>query len=317
MDEKILSGKTESHGGEKLAQKEGKDKDKGNSVDKRFPGQFAGYKAEKPSENSYLDEGNKDSKLVQELGRRIKDEAKGIGNQFPSSDPKKVEEMARLVARGPGSLAEVKEKNMDRRVEDKTMVDGQRIRDEAKISGNAMVQNIAGNIQTNFGAMPRPLDKNVDRKMEGKEKAKDKQGEDKRGDKRKDKEKEKKSQKKDKERDKEKKKEDKEKKKEEKAKEKIQIKNAQKIQLQNTDKIQLQNAEKIQLQNTEKIQLKNTEPDKLSESNKDDFIGFNSVKTSQLSKDCNKTAAAEGNLKKRKDLETNGVLHGEFFCMKS
>lgn len=314
LDEKILSGQAESRGGEKLVQKEGKDKDKGNSVDKRFPGQFAGYKAEKPSQKSYLDEGNKDSKLVQELGRRIKDEAKGIGNQFEnfsSSDPKNDEGMVRLVAKGTGSLAEVKEKNKDRRVEDKTMVDGQRIRDEAKVSGNAMVQNAAGNIPANFGAMPKLLDKNVDRKMEGQEKAKDKRGEDKRGDKRKDKEKEKKSQKKDKNR-------DKEKKKEEKAKEKIQIKNAEKIQLQNTEKIQLQNTQKIPLQNIEKIQSKNIEPDNLRESNKDDLVGFNSIKTSQLSKDSNKiAAAAEGNLKKRKDLETNGVLHGEFLCMKS
>lgn len=301
-DEKTLSGKNENHGGEKLIQ----NKDKENNGDKRFPGQFSGYKAEKLSQKSYLDEANKDSKLVQELDRRIKDEAKGIGNQFENfngSDPRKDEGMVRLVAKSTGSLAEGKEKNQHRRVEDKT-TDGQGVWDEAKASGNARLQNTSGIVQTNFGGLLRPLDKNVDRKMEGKEKEKEKQGDDKRGDKRKDKDKEKKSEKKGKDRDKEKKKEKKEKK-EEKAKEKIQIKN--------TEKIQIKNTEKIPLNNIEKILLKNTEPDKSKESNKDGLIGFNSITTSPLSKDGNKTSSTEGNLKKRKDFETNGVLHGEFF----
>ncbi|KAF3456634.1 hypothetical protein FNV43_RR01288 [Rhamnella rubrinervis] len=295
LDEKRHSGKTENHGGEKLVQ----NKDKENNGDKRFPGQFAVYKAEKLSQKSYLDEANKDSKLVQELGRRIKDEAKGIGNQFENfngSDPRKDEGMVRLVAKSTGSLAEGKEKNKHRRVEDKT-TDGQGVLDEAKTSGNAMLQNTVGIVQTNFGGLPRQLDKNVDSKIEGKEKEKDKKGDDKRGDKRKDKDKEKKNEKKDKDRDKEKKKE----KKEKKAKEKIQIKN--------TDKIQIRNTEKIPLNNIEKIHLKNTEPDKLKESSKGGLIGFNSIKTSSLSKDSNRTSSTEGNLKKRKDFETNGVLH--------
>ncbi|BBG93399.1 hypothetical protein Prudu_001399 [Prunus dulcis] len=244
-DEKRNPGKTESFGAEKFIPKEYKD----NCVDKRYTGQVGGYQAEKLSQNHHLAEENHNSVLL-ELGRRTKDEARGIGNhvveKISESDRKKDEGMVRLVAKDADILAEVKEKNKDKRVDDRK-TDGQGIRVAAQISGNTMVQNPVGMVETKVGGLSRPLGSNVDRKIDGKEKTKEKEEL------------------------------DKEKKKEEKAKETNESKNA--------------------------------EPDKIRKSNKEDHIDPHYVITSQLSKDSNKSAGADGNLKKRKDLQTNGVLH--------
>ena len=210
-----------------------------------------------------------DSKFVQELGRRIKDDDRATENKMvekiTNMDRKKDEEMVKLLAKGTGTWAEGKEKN---RKNDDRKMDGQGINCEARFSGNSM--GPVGVFQTRVEGMLRPFEK----KVEEKEKTKEKEGDDKRRDKRKDKDREKKSQGKDKDRDKEKKKE-----------EKAKVKNDQ----------------------------KNTEHYRLKESNKSDLIDSQNIKTSQLLKDSNKIAASEENLKKRREVETNGVLHGEFF----
>ncbi|XP_059448087.1 uncharacterized protein LOC132179384 [Corylus avellana] len=265
-DEKRLTGQAEGHSGEKLIQKEERDKGKNSIPEKRFVGQFSGYNAEKLSDSSHLAKETMDSKFMQELGRRIKDDDKATENtmeKFTNMDRKKDEEMVKLLAKGTGTWAEGKEKN--RRNDERTM-DGRGINCEARFSGNSMVQNPVGVFQTRVEGTLRPSEK----KVEEKEKTKEKEGDDKRGDKRKDKDREKKSQGKDKDRDKEKKKE-----------EKAKVKNNQ----------------------------KNTEHDRLKESNKSDLIGSQNIKTPQLPKDSNKIAASEENLKKRKEVETNGVLH--------
>ncbi|PQQ05559.1 myb-like protein X [Prunus yedoensis var. nudiflora] len=310
-DEKRNPGKTESFGAEKFIPKEYKD----NCVDKRYTGQVGGYQAEKLSQNRHLAVENHNSVLL-ELGRRTKDEARGIGNhvveKITESDRKKDEGMVRLVAKDADILAEVKEKNKDKRVDDRK-TDGQGVRVAAQISGNTMVQNPVGMVETKVEGLSRPLGSNVDRKIDGKEKTKEKEGDDKRREKRKEKDREKKKQGKDKDKDKEKKKEakakeknesknaepelDKEKKKEEKAKEKNESKNAE------LDK------EKKKEKAKEKNESKSAEPDKIRKSNKEDHIDPHYVITSQLPKDSNKSAGADGNLKKRKDLQTNGVLH--------
>ena len=291
-DEKRLSGKTESHGGEKPIQKEVKDKD--NSVEKKFPGHTGGYKAEKLTQSSNLDD-----------ARRIKDEATGTGNLFESlsvGDQKKDEGMVRLVAKGTSALAGGMEK--DKRAEDKT-TDGQGIRDGTRTGGNAMVQNNTGMFQTKFEALPRLLDKNAYRKMDGNEKTKDKESDDKRGVKRKEKDREKKSHGKDKDRDREKN-EDKQKRREDKQKKK------EEKQKKKEDK-----EKKKEEKAKEKIQLKNAELDNLRESNKHNLTDNHAIKTPQLPNDSNSSVPTGGTLKKRKDFETNGVTHGESFCMTS
>ncbi|XP_024017572.1 myb-like protein X [Morus notabilis] len=285
-DEKRLSGQPDSHVGEKLTQKEGKQKD--TSADKKFSGQIEGHKAEKLSQNSSLDD---ESKYVKEFGRRIKDQATGTANQlekFSGTDRKKDEGMLRLVGKSTSNLAADKEK--DKRTEVRT-TDGQSTRDGTNVGGNAMVQNTTTTAQTKFEVLPKLLDNNVDRRMEGNENTKDRESNDKRAVKSKEKDKEKKSHGKDKDRDKEKKKEDREKRREEKQKKKE------------------EKEKKKEERAKEKIQPKITEPDKLRASNKHDIVDNHAIKGPQLPKDSNNNAPNDVNLKKRKDVETNGVLH--------
>ncbi|KAL4643871.1 hypothetical protein ACB092_02G122900 [Castanea dentata] len=58
-----------------------------------------------------------------------------------------------------------------------------------------------------------------------------------------------------------------------------------------------------------KVEHKNPGHNKLKDGNKNDLIGSHYVKTPQLPEGSNKNAASEENLKKRKEVETNGVLH--------
>uniref|UniRef100_A0A803Q1G4 Uncharacterized protein n=1 Tax=Cannabis sativa TaxID=3483 RepID=A0A803Q1G4_CANSA len=75
--EKRVSGKSESHGGEKFIQKDVRDKD--ISADKKLSTKIGdNIKAEKLTKNS---NGDDESKVVQEFARRTKEEATGIDGQ--------------------------------------------------------------------------------------------------------------------------------------------------------------------------------------------------------------------------------------------
>ncbi|XP_061994966.1 uncharacterized protein LOC133712866 [Rosa rugosa] len=280
-----IPGKTENHVAEKLVHKDDRDK--------RDASQVGGYQPEKLGQNSHLPAENRNSVSV-EVARKTKDEARGIGNQLvekiTGSDRKKDEGMVRLVAKGTGILAEVKETSKDKRA-DIRKPDGQEVRVATRVSGSAMVQNPGGMVQPKVQGFPKPLESNVERKTDGKEKTKEKEGDDKRGEKRKDKDREKKTQGRDKDRDKEKKKEEKAKK-----------KNASKTAEPDKEKKKEDKA-------NEKNGSKHAEPDKSKETNKEVCIDSQYRKPSQLPKDTYKSADAEANLKKRKDLQTNGVLH--------
>lgn len=286
-DEKKLSGQSEGPNGKTLGQSE-KDREKGknsSSDDKRLSGQFVGDNGDKLNQNSRLAEETKNSKFVQELGRRIRDGDRGIGNQlvekFISTGQKKDEGVVRLVGKDVGNWAEGKEKNKDKKGEDRRTdekknkdkkgedrrTDEEGSRDEAKFSGNSILQNVPAFVQGKFDGIPRPPEKIE--KVEGKDKTKKKEGDDKQGDKRRDKDREKKSQGKDKDK-------DKEKKKEEKAKEK----SAQKIAEQDRFK-----------------------------GEKNGATGTHSNTISDLAKDSNIGAVIEENLRKRKDPEANGFFH--------
>ncbi|KAM0989586.1 hypothetical protein ACFX2F_013568 [Malus domestica] len=283
-DEKRVPGKNKGHGEERYIQKEYK----GNCIDKRIMGKIGGYQAEKLGQYRYLAEQNQNSVSV-ELGTTSKHEARAIGNHLVEKitelDGNKDEGMVGLLTKGTDILAKVKEKNKDRRVDDRR-TDGQGVRGAAQVSGNTMVQNLLGVVEPKVG-LSRPLASNMDRKIVGKEKTKEKEG----GDKCKDKHREKKKQGIDKDK-------DKEKKNEAKAKEKIESKKGESYK-----------EKKKEEKAKEKNETKNAEPDKLRKSNKEDHIDSHSVITSQLPEDSNKTAGADGNLKKRKDIQMNGVVH--------
>ncbi|XVF37934.1 hypothetical protein REPUB_Repub20aG0054300 [Reevesia pubescens] len=270
-DEKKLPRKSEGHSGEKSVHKEkSRDKDRSSfSGEKKLVGQFSGYNGEKVSQNSNLAEDSRDSKFVQELGRRVRDEGAGAGNQladrFMGTDRKRDEGMVRLVAKTANTLAEEKEKN---KRSDERKLDVQGIRGETISGGNAVVQNLAGAVKARVEGIPRQVENNTEKRGEGKEKTKAKESDVKFRDKRKDKDREKKSHGKDKDRDKEKTKEEK-----------------------------------------AKGEHRNLEQDNLKGSTKDVLVGTINVKTSHPSKEGNKDAVAEENLRKRKDLEKNGFLH--------
>ncbi|XP_059632130.1 uncharacterized protein LOC132274812 [Cornus florida] len=298
--EKRVAGHSESYNGEKLNHKEKNQHEDKSSItyEKKQDIQFQAHNGEKPIRNSLPAE-EMDSRFVQELGRRIRDEQKGAGCQlverFTGADGKKEVRMDRVVAKDTGCIAEGKGKNKDIRVDNKKMVandtgilvegkeknndirvdnkkmDGQGIRDKAGFSGSTstMVHNITGIVQNRIEGMFRPADKNIERRMEGKEKSKEKEVDDKRRDK-KDKYMEKKKTLKDTGREKERKKD-----------------------------------EKVK----EKNEYKFTEQDRFKDSNKNNLIGTHNIKNSHDPMECDKSAAAEGNSKKRKDFGTNGFLH--------
>ncbi|XP_042517613.1 putative uncharacterized protein DDB_G0271982 [Macadamia integrifolia] len=319
--------------------KDKKDKDKDNnkiSDEKRNEGRHEGNNGEKIDQNRHQAEEIKNSKFVQELGRRIRDAEKGTGVQmlesFTVADQRKAEGMVRLVEKVVDNRSEVKEKNkvgadqkraevgmarlvekdvsnrvegkeknkdviVQRRAEgmaklvenvvnwaegkeknkekknDDQKADVQRSRDEERNSGNA--KNFTKMDQQRVEGMGKPMEKDAEKRLEGKEKKKSKEGSGKQGDKHKGRDREKKSKGKDKDRSKEK----------EKEREKEKTK--------------------------EKINRKNREHDKLKDSSKDSTSTINN-KTSalNLSKESDKSFDADGNLKKRKDREMNGFLHG-------
>jgi hypothetical protein len=232
------------------------------SGDKKTAGQFSGYNSQKLIQNSNLSHQPKESKFVQQLGKRAREEdRKQFFEKFTDTDAKRDEGMVRLVAKAPGNWVDGKEKN---KRDDDRKVDGQGIRDEARFTASA--QSISGTFKAKIDGMPRPLEKDNEKKMEGKDKTKQKESQDKR------KNKEKKSKEKDKVR-------DKEKKKEEKAK--------------------------------EKSEHKMKEPVKLKESNMFDLVGDHTVKSSHLLKESTNSVVGDVKIKKRKDSDTNGLLHGE------
>jgi hypothetical protein len=312
-----------------LHQKEIKQNDKKAFLfEDRLTKQHGSNNGEKARENNHLVEENKDSKFLMELDRRIRNNDGGAGTQlvqkFTTADSRKDEETVRLVAKisGAGTWPDGKEKLQNKGVDAKK-IDGRGIRAEARPIGNATVQNDAvdgkkigtwpngkekfqdkgidakkidgrgictearpiGNaaVQNHDGnCHPRPLEKNFDKTLEGrvegtdrtKEKKDDKRRDKRKDDKRGDKRKEKDKEKKGHGKDKDR---DKEKKKEEKAK--------------------------------QKIENRNGEQNKLKDSNKAGPVDPNS--STQVSKNSHENSIIGENIKKRNEIDSNGVLHGE------
>ncbi|XVE84693.1 hypothetical protein DITRI_Ditri17bG0033800 [Diplodiscus trichospermus] len=265
-DEKKLPGKSEGPRGEKFVQKEGRDKNQSSLAgEKKLAGQFSGYNGEKIGQKSHLDEDIRDSKFVQELGRRVRDEGASVGNQlvdkFMGTNRKRDEGMVRPVAKMAITL--------DKRSDDRKL-DVQGTKEETRSARNAGSAADKARVE----GIPIQVENNTERWGEGKEKTKEKGSDDKIRDKRKDKDREKKSHSKDKDRDKEE---------EEKSK--------------------------------AKGEHRNFGEDNLKGSNKDDPVGSINLKTTHAFKEGNMGAVAEENLRKRKDLEKNGFLHGKFYTI--
>ncbi|GKV28656.1 hypothetical protein SLEP1_g37678 [Rubroshorea leprosula] len=282
-DEKKLQEKSEGHNGGEFSQKEKERNKYRNSVsgENKLAGRFSGYNGEKLSQNSHLAQDYKNSKFVQDLGRKVRDEERGTETQlvekFMGTEQKREEGSVRLLSsKSARMLAEGKEKN---KKSDNRRLDGQGIGQESRFAENALVHNVSEAVPTGVDGIPRQVDRDVDWWMEvdgdvnwwmeGKEKTKEKEIDDRLGDKQKDKDGEKKSHVKDKDKDKEKK--------EEKAK--------------------------------AKGEQRNVEQGNLNKSKKVGPIDTVNLKASHPSKESNKNAVVEENLRKRKEFENNGFVH--------
>lgn len=251
---------------EKLGAQEGTDNN--NYLDdQNCAAKFHGQNGERTFQSNLIVRETEESKYVQELGRRIRNEEKVTANQperLSGAEKRRDDERDRFAVRNLGNSAEGKGKSKDRQVDIWT-VEGQGFREEARFTGNSTIQSFAGAAKTKVSGIPAMLEKKDEKRMEGKEKTKEK--DEKRGGKHNDRDKKGHGKEKDKE---------KERKKEEKVKEKSELDMSEDITRNNltgaTDK------------------------------------GFFS-----LSVEHNNNAKAELNLKKRKDIGINGVLHGEFF----
>ncbi|KAK6161700.1 hypothetical protein DH2020_005081 [Rehmannia glutinosa] len=214
-----------------------------------------GQNGGKPSQSSLPSQENEESKFVQELDRRIRDE-NSRGGQLPERvavEDKSDQEMATrsAVRNSSGVLAEEKvdkNKKVDRKMDfqggdnqnkrvDKKM-DPQGLKNE--LSGNTMVQNLTPIAKSKVEGIPRP--------GQAKDRSKESHG--------KDKHKEKKD-----------------------------------------DKVKL------------KTENKKSEQDKLKDDGRNDLGGFAGNKSTDMLKNAISNVVNEGNIRKRKDMGTNGFLH--------
>ncbi|MCE3215463.1 hypothetical protein HAX54_002492 [Datura stramonium] len=237
----------------------------------KLPNQFHVQHGEKTFKTSLSAVEAEDSKFVQELGRRIRDEEKGAQSQLAERYPvewKRDEKSDRASIKVFGNLAEDKDKNTEKGFDNNKM-DVQTFRGEQKIGANAIPPSLSSTPKSNFGGIPRPLEENVGKKREEKQKPKERR-DDKPREKNRDKEREKHSHGKQKDK-------EKEKKKEEKAKDKSEIKKSQE--------------------------------DKSKDNNKNNFVVLSNNKLPLVSKENIAGTVTEGIVKKRKSVETNGFLH--------
>ncbi|RDY07166.1 hypothetical protein CR513_08750, partial [Mucuna pruriens] len=273
---KELPGQGQGPNAGKQHQKEIKPNDKkGVLLEDKLTKQYASHNGEKARENNHLAEENKDSKFLLEFDRRIRDNDGRAENQlvqkFSTAEHRKDEGAVRLVAKGSGTWPDGKERLQDKGI-DTRKVDRRGIWAESRSIGNATVQNNAGNFHPKVDEMPKPLEKNFDKPLEATVEGKEKVKEkkdDKQGDKKKNREKGEKGHGKDKDK-------NKEKKKEKKAKENAEHENRE-------------------------------QQNKLKENSKTVPISSNSF--TQVSRHSHENSAVGENLKKRKDIESNGTMH--------
>ncbi|RDX74919.1 hypothetical protein CR513_45267, partial [Mucuna pruriens] len=324
-DDKGFPRQAEGLNAGKPHQKEIKQDDKKGIVfENRLTKQYAGNNGEKAREKNHLAEENKDSKFLLEFDRRIRDDDGGAGNQlvhkFTNTDHRKDEGTVRLVAKGGGTWHDGTEKFKDKRLDAKK-IDGRGIQVEVRPIGNAPVQNNDGNFHPRVDGIPKLsgnyFERNLEATIEGKEKVKEKKDEEKEKAREKTEEgkvKEKKDEEKEKAR--EKTEEGKVKEKKNEGKEKVKGKKDDKRRDKRKDKEKEKKGhgkdkdrdkeKKKEEKAKEHSELKTRDQSKLKESSKIGLIDSNSF--TQLSGNRHENAVVSGeNLKKRKDIESNGV----------
>ncbi|CAI9776123.1 unnamed protein product [Fraxinus pennsylvanica] len=270
-EEATVGGKLEVNNGEKFPTKGGHNKDTNIFVDEtKQATQFQGQNGGKYFHNSLHSRGIEESKCLQELDRRIRNDEKASGSQLldrVSGADKRDQDTAVSVAfrDSSGVLAEDNGKLKDKRVDNRQMgVQGF----SNEFSGNAMGQNVAGIAKRKVEEMPRPAEEQNNKILPSKEKSKEK-GDNNGDDKPKDRGRDKKRHKIDKEKEREKKKE--------------------------------KTKGKSQTEETSQVRSKDV--------GRNEVGGDTSYKRTHMLEGIDSSAVSEGNSRKRKDLDSNGFLH--------
>ncbi|QCD83330.1 myb-like protein X [Vigna unguiculata] len=274
------------------------DETKGILFENRLTKQYSGNNGEKATEKNPLAE-NTETKFLLELDRRIRNDDGGATNQlvhnFTNANHGKNEATNRLVAKGSGTRLDGNEKLKDKGLDVKK-IDGRGVHAEVRPIGNSPAQNYVGNVHPRVDGIPKLLgkyfEKNLEATVEGKERVKEKKDEG-----REKTEEEKVKEKKDEGKEKVKKKKDDKRRDKRKDKEK-----EKKGHGKNKDRDKEKKKEEKAKESSE---LKTTEQNKLKESNKIALKDSNCF--SQLSRNSHEDPVGGENLKKRKDIESNGV----------
>ncbi|XP_057766229.1 uncharacterized protein LOC130986742 [Salvia miltiorrhiza] len=185
-EESTVAGKLEDRSGGKLQPKvHSKDRSGfGNEATSSSP--FQGQNGGKPSQSCLPSQFSEESKFLQELDRRIRDDQRGGGSQLPERvavlDNKDQEMVSRgAITNSSGLLVEEKGDNKNKRTDRKNGPQGLK----NDFSGSKMVQSLVPNTKAKVEGVPKPVDEENGRRWEDREKCKE-TGVFKQGDKQKD-----------------------------------------------------------------------------------------------------------------------------------
>ncbi|KAJ4832142.1 hypothetical protein Tsubulata_048234 [Turnera subulata] len=275
-----------------------RDKEKNRTSDeKRVEGQPGVSVGEKFGSNTSQNSDSKDSKYVQELAKRIRDEGTASGSQMVQKIAVPDQRSGPQGMAVESSIASHQEgkRKINERNEDPRKANGQRNHIDGRGLEKTFGEYLSSMDRERVEGISKPVEKkDVERQMEGKEKIKDKEADGKSG-KHKDKDREKSRKSKDKDRDKEKKKEEKAKEMTELSKEQPKLKESSPNMKHSSPKLKESSPK-----------LKESSP-KLKGSSKDS-LDFRNARPSDPLKLSGINSADEGNPGKRKELEMNGYL---------
>ncbi|KAH6770134.1 hypothetical protein C2S52_014937 [Perilla frutescens var. hirtella] len=173
-EESTVAGKLEDKSGGKLQPKV-HSKDRSGFVNEgKISTLFLGQNGGKPSQSCLPSQLNEESKFVQELDRRIKDDQRSVGSQLAERvavlDNKDQEMVSRVAIRNSsGLLVEGMVDNKNKKIDRK--IDPQGLKND--FSGSKMVQNLMPITKAKVEGIPKPVDEQNGRRWEDREKYKE------------------------------------------------------------------------------------------------------------------------------------------------
>ncbi|XP_068655320.1 uncharacterized protein [Aristolochia californica] len=270
-----------------------KDKDKGRTADeKKIEGRIESHNGEKTGETNRRAEELKNSKVLEELGKRIRNEgaaADQVVDCVITTDQRRTE----------GAILP-SEKFKEKEGEDRRQ-HRHRDREDYRGTGNQMAHSLVGQERRKQEGMGKPMEKQLEKKGEGKEKSNEREGDDKRENKHRDRDREDKKRKdRDKEKEKEKEKvKEKLEKGEQKHKEHDKLKESSK-----KDQVGTFNINKPLLKNGEKNAVNEEKPKKRKEFEMNGFLHENDIQPNKLPR---QSSSSHPPMENGRKLEANHV----------